>query len=421
MAEPARDPPIALTGPFRGVRPERGRAQEVIAPLYDVVDAGEARRCSEGKPFSFLHVSKAEIDLPRETDPYSDAVYAKARANFDAMLDNGVLRQDDEPCYYVYRVESRDARQTGVVAATSIDAYLSERIRRHELTQPDRENDRTRQIERLNAHTGPVLLTYRRRPGIDAVVAQIVDSAPESDVRSDDGVRHVVWVVRDAATIELLTRHFDAIDRLYIADGHHRTAAAARVAKARRNGSGVNGARRHDRFLAILVPDREVRIVDYNRAVKDLNGLSPDAFVDRTRTAFDVTRGSSRVRPSRRSEFGMYVDGSWYRLRARDGHSRAQAAFPRLDVDLLHDAVLAPILGIGDPRLDSRLTFVGGGRGLSDLERRVNEREVAVAFALYPTTLADMMTVADAGGVMPPKSTCFEPKVVDGLISYVLD
>lgn len=412
----------ALIRPFAAVRPLPDRAQDVIAPLYDVLDAREARRRSDGKRFSFLHVSKAEIDLPDATDPYSDAVYDKARENFDAMLAQGVLRQDARAGYYVYRLQHADSCQTGVVAATSLDAYLHERIRRHELTQPDRESDRARQIERLNAHTGPVLLTYRRRADIDALVAGVVQRAPDANVVSDDGVRHLLWVVDEDRAIDRLTQAFERVERLYIADGHHRTAAAARVAAARRLRDGRRGAAGHDRFLAMLVPDREVRIVDYNRAVRDLNGLSVDAFLDRTRTAFHVAREPARVKPSRPNEFGMYVDRAWYRLHANGAaHSRMPDTRTPLDVDLLHHALLAPVLGIGDARVDGRLAFVAGGRGLAELERQVDAKDAAVAFALYPPSLADMMAIADAGQVMPPKSTCFEPKVVDGLVSYLLE
>ena len=437
MTEPQTLP---LIRPFAAVRPGAGRAQEVIAPLYDVLDADEARRRVAGRPLSFLHVSRAEIDVPDTTNPYADAVYDRARATFDAMRAQGVLRRDERACYYVYRLEAGDSAQTGLVAATSLAAYAQSRIRRHEFTQPDRETDRARQIDRLNAHTGPVLLTYRRRAAIDAVIARAASGGCDADVTSEDGVRHRLWVVRDDSTIADLTSLFESVERLYIADGHHRTAAAARVAEARRRGAQAADAEAgHERFLAMLVPDSEVRIVDYNRAVRDLNGLSVRAFVEATRASFDVALESSPARPRRASEFGMYVDGTWYRLRSRErgmnGHAKlprlnghaalpgvnGHAALPRLDVDVLHEALLAPILGVGDARFDGRLAFVAGGRGLSALERCVDAKEMAVAFALYPTSLADMISIADAGLVMPPKSTCFEPKVVDGLLCYVLE
>jgi uncharacterized protein (DUF1015 family) len=410
---------MSLLRPFPGLRPATGRAQEVIAPPYDVLNSDEARERAAGKPWSFLHISKAEIDLPAGTDPFALEVYAKARENFDRMLGAGVLARDPQPFYYLYRLVMGSHTQTGIVAAASIQAYEHGRIRRHEFTRPDKEDDRVRQIDVLNAQTGPVFLTYRHTAAVDALVQRLTAATPEVDLTADDGVRHSLWVVREQSAVEQLTRAFDAMERLYIADGHHRSAAAARVAAARRQFGKPDAA--HEYFLAVAFPDNQMQILDYNRLVKDLNGMSRDTLVARVAQAFDVKPEAGAVKPARAGEFGMYLPGQWYRLRIRAEHVPAADPVRRLDVSLLQDNLLAPVLGIGDPRRDKRIDFVGGIRGLSELERRVQSGEMAVAFALFATSLADLMAVADAGDVMPPKSTWFEPKLADGLVSHMLD
>lgn len=414
---------MTLLRPFTGLRPAAGRAQEVIAPPYDVLDSNEARKRAEGKPWSFLHISKPEIDLPPGTDPYSAPVYAKAKENLDRMLAQGVLERDAVPCYYVYRLVMGAHIQTGIVAAASVPAYEDQRIRRHEFTRPDKEDDRVRQIDVLNAQTGPVFMTYRQSAQIDALVTKHARAKPDVDVTADDGVRHILWVVNDAGAVAELTRAFGAMERLYIADGHHRSAAAARVAAARRaRHPQATGEEAYEYFLSVNFPDDQVKILDYNRAVKDLNGLSPEAFLARVREAFDVSSpAKAQARPAAPREFGMYLQGKWYRLRIRDERVPQSDPVRRLDISLLQDHLLAPVLAVGDPRVDKRIDFIGGIRGLAELERRVNSGEMAVAFALFPTSLADLMAVADAGEVMPPKSTWFEPKLADGLVSHVLD
>ncbi|MCM2251434.1 MAG: DUF1015 family protein [Ramlibacter sp.] len=414
---------MTLLRPFTGLRPAAGRAQEVIAPPYDVLDSNEARKRAEGKPWSFLHISKAEIDLPAGTDPYSAAVYDKARENLDRMLAQGVLERDAVPGYYIYRLVMGSHIQTGIVAAASVPAYEDQRIRRHEFTRPDKEDDRVRQIDVLNAQTGPVFMTYRQSAQVDALVTPLTHAKPDVDVTADDGVRHILWVVNDAGAVQELTRAFSAMDRLYIADGHHRSAAAARVAAARRaRNPQATGEEAYEYFLSVNFPDDQVKILDYNRAVKDLNGLSPDAFLARVREAFDVSSpAKAQARPAAPREFGMYLQGKWYRLRIRDERVPHADPVRRLDISLLQDNLLSPLLGIGDPRTDKRIDFIGGIRGLAELERRVDSGEMAVAFALFATSLEDLMAVADAGEVMPPKSTWFEPKLADGLVSHVLD
>ena len=413
---------MPLIRAFAGLRPTPERAAEVIAPPYDVLSSAEARRRAAGRPWSFLHISKPEIDLPPDIDPYSPAVYAKARENFERMLRDGVLERDASPCYYIYRLIMGTHAQTGIVAVASVPDYERNRIRKHEFTRPDKEDDRVRQIDALNAQTGPVFLTYRRSFDVDAIVARASAAAPEVEVTAEDGVRHSLWVMREPGSIAALTAAFDALPCLYIADGHHRSAAAARVAAARKAANPHHtGDESYNYFLAVIFPDNQMQILDYNRVVKDLHGLAREALLARIEAAFSVRPEASAVTPARAGEFGMYLKDQWYRLTIKPARIPAADPVGRLDVSLLQDNLLAPILGIGDPRRDERIDFVGGIRGLAELERRVDSGEMAVAFALYPTSIHDMMAVADANQVMPPKSTWFEPKLADGLVSHVLD
>ena len=413
---------MSLIRPFAGLRPAASRAADVIAPPYDVLSSEEARMRAAGKPWSFLHISKAEIDLAPGTDPYDAAVYAKARENFDRLLQAGVLARDPEPYYYFYRLVMGPHTQVGLVAAASVAAYEAGRIRRHEFTRPDKEDDRVRQIDALNAQTGPVFLTYRHVPTIDAMAEIVTRGQPEVDVTADDGVRHSLWPVRDRKLIQGLTEAFEALDKLYVADGHHRSAAAARVAAARKAANPKHtGEEAYNYFLTVIFPDDQMRILDYNRAVKDLSGLSSEAFLKKLDESFSTKPEGGSVKPAHAGEFGMYLKGQWYRLTIKPGRIPVDDPVKRLDVSLLQDNLLAPILGIGDPRRDKRIDFIGGIRGLQELERRVDSGEMAVAFALFPTSIHDMMAVADANEVMPPKSTWFEPKLADGLVSHVLD
>jgi uncharacterized protein (DUF1015 family) len=394
----------------------------VIAPPYDVLTTEEARARAAGRPWSFLHISKPEIDLAPGTDPYSPPVYAKAAENLARMLHAGVLVRDAAPAYYVYRIAAGEHVQTGVVVAASIAAYDANRIRRHEHTRPDKEDDRVRQIEALNAQTGPVLVAYPRAPELDALLGDAARGAPDCEARLDDGARHSIWPIRDAARIARVSALFEALPALYIADGHHRSAAASRVAAARRKArSRPAGADVSDWFLAVAFPHHELRILDYNRVVRDLAGMGLEDFLARLRDKFAVAPSAAAVRPARHGEFGLYAGGRWHRLTLRTDLAEVADPAQHLDVSLLTDHVLAPILGIGDLRTDRRIDFVGGGRGLAELERRVDSGEMAAAFSLYPTRLEDLMAVADADEVMPPKSTWFDPKLADGLVSHVLD
>ncbi|GAB4512454.1 MAG: DUF1015 family protein [Sulfuricaulis sp.] len=413
---------MSLIRPFTGLRPAPRRAADVIAPPYDVLSTEEARQRAKGKAWSFLHISKPEIDLPVGTDPYSAVVYARGKDNFEKMLKEGVLERDPEPCYYVYRLVMGTHRQTGIVAAASIHAYDSNRIRKHEFTRPDKEDDRVRQIEALNAQTGPVFLTYRRSAAVDAIIDKVTLGAPEVDITADDGVRHTLWVLRDRRQTDAMTGMFDSMECLYIADGHHRSAAASRVATARRETNPQHsGNESFNYFLAVIFPDNQMQIMDYNRVVKDLNGLSRESFLQKIETAFSVKPESAMVKPGCTGEFGLYMKGQWYCLNIRPERIPVNDPVKRLDVSLLQDNLIAPVLGIGDPRRDKRIDFVGGIRGLKELQRRVDSGEMACAFSMFPTSIADMMAVADAGQVMPPKSTWFEPKLADGLVSHVLD
>jgi uncharacterized protein (DUF1015 family) len=408
-----------LIQPFAALRPAPGRADDVVAPPYDVLSTNEARERTSGRPWSFLHISKPEIDLPADTDPYAPVVYAKGAENLKNMIEAGVLVQDAAPCYYAYRIVMGEHSQTGIVAAASVADYDTNRIRKHEYTRPDKEDDRVRQIDALNAQTGPVLLAYPAAPEIDAILAAASSGTPDSDAELD-GVRHTLWVIRDAATLERISAAFNAMPALYIADGHHRSASASRIAATRRAANTAhNGSEPYNFFLSVIFPAHEMRILDYNRLITDLNGLSADALLEKLGAAFSVEPAASAVKPDRPGRFGLYLAGQWYRLDIRPDLIPDDPV-GRLDVSLLQNNLIAPILGITDPRRDKRIDFVGGIRGLAELEKRVNSGEMALALAFHPTRMEDLMAVADANEVMPPKSTWFEPKLADGLASHML-
>ncbi len=411
-----------LIRPFAALRPVPERAADVAAPPYDVLSTEEARAQAAGNPWSFLHISKPEIDLPPGSDPYAPEVYAKAAENLQRMIADGVLVRDRDPCYYAYRLIMGSHVQTGLVAAASIAAYDANRIRKHEFTQPHKEDDRVHQIEALNAQTGPVMMAYPSTPQVNDLLRQATGGAADTDVTAGGGVRHTLWVIRDTSQIARLTTVFDVMPALYIADGHHRTAAASRVASARRARSPKHtGDESYNYFLAVIFPHHQTQILPYNRVVTDLNGMSPDAFLQRLSSAFNVEPSSEAVSPDSPGEFGLYLASGWYRLFLHAGLIPIHDPVARLDVSLLADHLLAPLLDIHDPRTDRRIDFVGGIRGLLELEKRVNSGRAAAAFSLHRTSMGDLMDVADKGEVMPPKSTWFEPKLADGLVSHVLD
>jgi len=413
---------MSLIRPFAGLRPAPNRAAEVAAPPYDVLSSEEARVRAAGKPWSFLHISKPEIDLPAGTDPYAAEVYAKAAENLGRMLAEGVLVRDASPCYYAYRLIMGSHSQTGLVAAASVQDYNINRIRKHEFTRPDKEDDRVRQIDALNAQTGPVLLAYPSAPVVDELLERASAGTPDADITADDGIRHTLWVIRDQATISRLSATFNAMHALYIADGHHRSAAASRVAATRRAANPAHsGDESYNYFLSVIFPHHQMKIMDYNRVMTDLNGMGAATFLQRISENFLVQPSAAPVKPAKTGEFGLYLPGQWYHLQIRAELIPANDPVARLDVSLLQNHLIAPVLGISDPRRDKRIDFVGGIRGLAELEKRVNSGGMAVAFSMYATRMEDLMAVADANEVMPPKSTWFEPKLADGIVSHVLD
>ncbi len=404
--------------PFRALRPNADAAAGVIAPPYDVLNTEEARQRAAGKPNSFLHISKPEIDLPVGTDPFSAQVYRTGADNLNRLLKDGVLVREGQPCYYVYQLEMQGHVQTGVAGVGSVAAYRENRIRKHELTRPQKEDDRVHQITTLRAQTGPVLLAYRAQADIKTWLAATVRSqAPLYDLPADDGVVHRIWRVDAPTVIDGLTAAFAAMPALYIADGHHRSAAASRATDelAQIDADGELS----DYFLTVAFPHDEMRILDYNRVVADLNELSAPQFLEALAVTFEITPLGQAAKPAAPTRFSMYLDGRWFGL-ALDPDRVPGDAVGRLDVSLLQAHLIAPILGIDDPRRDPRIDFVGGIRGLEGLQRRVDENGGGVAFALFPTSMEDLMAVADANALMPPKSTWFEPKLADGLLSHVI-
>jgi uncharacterized protein (DUF1015 family) len=407
---------MAHIEPFRAYRPRPDVAEKVASPPYDVLSSDEARTMVEGNPHSFLHVVKPEIDLPAGTDPYAAAVYAKGAENLERLKDEGILFQEERPALYLYRQVMGDHVQTGLVAGASVDEYEADKIKKHEHTRPVKEDDRTRHIDALDANTGPVFLTYRAKPEIDKLVERLTGAQPDYDFVAPDGIRHVLWVVDDTGDRDAIIAAFAQVPELYVADGHHRSAAATRIRAQRKAANEAHsGKEPYNFFLTVVFPHDQMLILDYNRVVRDLNGLDEAALLDKIGAAFEVSP-TDTPSPKEARSFGMYLGGKWYRLRAREGTYPADDPVARLDVAILQNSLLAPILGIGDPRKDDRIDFVGGIRGTIELEKRVGSGAWTVAFAMFPTSITDLFAVADAGDVMPPKSTWFEPKLRSGLI-----
>jgi len=412
---------MAHIEPFRGVRPRKDIAHLVAAPPYDVLTSEEARELAAGNAYSFLHVGKPEIDLPPGTGLYSDAVYAKGKENFERFLREGTIVPDRTRNFYIYKQVWGGHVQVGLVAAASCQDYLDDVIKKHELTRVDKENDRMRHIETLGSQTGPVFLTYRRREDVDALMAEGMSAAPENDITTYDGVRHVFYVVDGPALVGRIRQAFAAIDFLYVADGHHRSAAATRIkVKRDRERPGRTGREEDNFFLAVIFPHSQMKILPYNRVVRDLNGLAPAAFLDRVAANF-VVRPDAPAVPARSREFAMFLGERWYGLETRPGACDLSDPIGCLDVSILQTSLLSPVLGIADPRTDKRIDFVGGIRGTAELEKKVLSGQFSVAFSLFPTTIEQLFSVADAGKVMPPKSTWFEPKLKDGLVVHMID
>ncbi|MGE3812392.1 MAG: DUF1015 domain-containing protein [Candidatus Nanopelagicales bacterium] len=407
---------MADVRPFRALRPAPGLEERVVSPPYDVVDTAEARAWAGGDPVSFLRVSRPEIDLPDGTDPHSDEVYALGRATLESFVADGVLVRDDAPTYSVYRQVMGGVVQTGVVAAVAVTDYDERRVRTHEHTRPDKELDRVRHIDALDAQDEPVFLLSRRSSAVDAVVEAVVAREPRTDLVSRDGVRHTLWVVDDADEVAALRAAYAQAGDLYVADGHHRSAAASRVHALR--GGGPGG---HDAFLAVAFPLDDVHVMAYNRVVADLHGLTEQELLEALRERFDVAPADGPVTPAQRHSFGLRLASGWYALALRDGGVDEADPLARLDVSVLQEQVLGPLLGIGDPRTDARIAFVGGIRGSGEIDRLVAEGRAAVGFTLFPTSTEELLAVADRGEVMPPKSTWFEPKLASGLFLHPLD
>ncbi len=406
---------MAHITPFRALRPEPDVAAKVAAVPYDVVNREEAAALAAGDPLSFLHVSRAEIDLPDTTDPYAGAVYETAAANFARLRRDAPLVAEEAPSLYFYRLRMGSHAQTGMVACYSLDEYDRDLIKKHERTRPDKEDDRTRHIVSLRAQTGPVFLTYRASAEIDAAAAHAHATPPLFDLTAADDVRHTIWRLDGEATAQLVDA-FTRVPALYIADGHHRAASAARARAELRSAAGPAGeagVAEYDTFLAVAFPDDQMQILPYNRAVKDLAGLSSAQFLEQVGERFDVDAGSPS--PTRKGEIAMFLDGTWRRLRRREA---AAGGIAGLDVSVLQERLLEPILRIVDIQIDKRIEFVGGGRGTAELEKLVATGKAAVAFSMFPVTIEDLLSVADANGIMPPKSTWFEPKLRDGLLTH---
>lgn len=408
---------MAVIRPFRALRPQPDRAQLVASVPYDVVNTDEARTLAEGNPLSFLHVSRPEIDLPPGTDIHSDAVYRKAVGNFEKLIATCPLEKEAEPSLYLYRLVMGQHEQVGIVAVCSIDEYDNGVIRKHERTRRDKEDDRTRHMLMLKAQTGPVFLTYRRRPEIDQQVAAAMVGEPLFDLTAGDGVRHTIWRLSET---DALVRSFASVPLLYIADGHHRAASASRArAELKQQSFAHTGEEDYNYFLTVIFPDSQVQILAYNRTVHDLNGLTQAEFLDELRSQFSVNENAS-PEPSQRGHWSMYLAGKWYGLQLSPAATQPAGTVASLDVSILQDRLLDPILGIKDIRTDKRVDFIGGLRGTKELERLVNEGKAAVAFSLFPTTVEELLMVSDANEIMPPKSTWFEPKLRDGLLIHTI-
>jgi len=416
---------MAIVKPFRGLRPPRNIAEDVACLPYDVMNIEEARAMATGKESSLLHITRAEIDLPEDIDTHSEEVYKRSVANFALWQKKGWLVQDKKPYFYIYAQTMADRTQYGIVGCASVDDYLEDRIKKHELTRPDKEQDRMIHIRTNNANIEPVFLTYPAVKEIDAIVKKIVRKGkPEYNFTAEDGFGHHFWVVRDPDTNKQIEKLFAMkVPCTYVADGHHRTAAAALVGKEKReNNPNHKGTEEYNYFLAVHFPDNQLRIIDYNRTLKDLNGLTAEEFLLRLEQAFEIkNRGPRTYKPRRLHNFSMYLEGNWYSLSARKGTYDDNDPVGGLDVTILTNQVLTPILDIQDLRRSKRIDFVGGKRGIRELKNRIDRGEMKVAFALYPVSMKQLITIADSGNIMPPKTTWFEPKLRSGLVIHLLD
>jgi len=412
---------MSIVIPFKALRPGRSFVKDVASLPYDVLNRDEARALASGNPVSFLRVEKSEIDVNPPDDEVPEKIFEKARENLDNLVRQGVTFQEESPCFYIYRQRMGTHEQTGIVGCASVSEYESGWIKKHELTRADKELERTRHVDTVNAQTGPVFLTYRATEEIDRLVEGFKAGSPEYDFTAADGIVHTVWVVSKTEDIRSLSEGLKKLEALYIADGHHRAAAACSVCRSRREGNPHHrGDEPYNFFLSVIFPHNQLRIMDYNRAVRDLHGLEKEAFLHKVEEKFEIRPDFNRKSPEAFHSFGMYMDGRWYQLMARKNLCDESDPIGSLDVSILQTHLLGPLLGIQDPRTDQRIDFIGGIRGMEELERLVNSGKFAVAFSLFPTTLDQLMAVADAGLVMPPKSTWFEPKLRSGIFVHSL-
>ena len=410
---------MAIVKPFRALRPHPAQAAAVAAVPYDVVNTAEARALATGNPLSFLHVSRPEIDLPDETNIYADEVYEKAQSNFIELTANAPLIIEDQPSFYLYRLRMEAREQTGLVACCSVDEYDTDIIRKHERTRPDKEDDRTKHMLTIRAQTGPVFMTYRSDQRVSSLLTPISNSAPLFDVAAADGITHTIWRIPPELNAPL-AEAFNAVPLLYIADGHHRAKSASRARETlQAQNASHTGEEEYNFFQGVVFPDAELQILPYNRAVKDLNGQTPEAFLTALQFSFHVTEDAAPT-PTEHGNYAMYLGGKWYGLKLKPDATQPLSIIDCLDVSVLQDRLLTPILGIADPRTDKRIDFIGGIRGTAELERLVNEGRAAVAFSMFATSLEELMMVSDANEIMPPKSTWFEPKLRDGLLSHLI-
>ena len=412
---------MAEIKPFRAVRPPKELAEKVSALPYDVMNVAEACAMAAGNPDSFLHISRPEIDLPPEIDPHDESVYVKGRVNLDEFIRRGVLTQDEHDCFYVYRQQMGSISQTGLVVCASVDDYQSGAIKKHELTRADKEEDRVKHIDYLDANDEPVFYLSRSCAEVESIIEGITSGQPEYDFASNDGVIHTAWIISERILIDRLVALFAVIPNLYVADGHHRSAAASRVRELRRaKNADHSGSEEYNSFLTVIFPENQLSIMPYNRVVKDLNGRSAAEFLALIGNCFAITRSPNPVIPAGRHTFGMYLSGNWYQLETLPSFVNEQDTVKRLDVSILQNNLLAPLLGIDDPRTNQRIHFVGGIRGNDELVKLVDSGEYAVAFALHPTSIAELIELADQDQIMPPKSTWFEPKLRSGLFVHQL-
>lgn len=413
---------MAVFRPFRAFRPKPEFAQEVAAKPYDVLNSDEAREEAKGHPLSFLHIGKPEIDLDPSIDLHDPQVYQKAKENLHKLIDDGILVEDPEPYFYVY-AQTMDGRvQYGLVGCASVDDYWNDKIKKHEKTRKDKEEDRSNHVRVTNAHSGPIFLTYHDNEEINKIVAEVITGKPDNDFVALDGIRHQSWVIKNKGTINEIYSILFYVENFYVADGHHRSAAAGIVGRERQKANpNHRGDEEYNFFLAVLFPASELFIMDYNRVVKDLNGLTFDEFYAKVKENFEIEPFECELKPSKKGEFGLYIDGQWYKVNAKEKLLKINDPVEQLDVSILQKYVLDSILGIEDPRTSKRIDFVGGIRGLKELERRVDSGEMKLAFAMFPTSIQELISIADAGKIMPPKSTWFEPKLRDGLFIHFLD